>query len=99
MTNFFCFSDIPDFKLSATQVDVTTCLREKPRAVNLIDLERQNLPNVENLTNLGFFSVAANDDVYDDVKDTDVTKPRRVHSRRSRKLTGKSLFTQLWSDN
>jgi hypothetical protein len=46
-----------NFKAEASKVDIKTGNRDLPLTVNLLDLERQNLPNIDNLSQLGFFKL------------------------------------------
>ena len=50
-----------NFEAHASKVEVKTGNRDSPLAVDLLDLERENLPNLDNLSQLGFFKLFGQD--------------------------------------
>jgi hypothetical protein len=58
--HFLCLhfrSSNASFDIFASKVDTKTGPREQPTTINVVDLERDNLSNLDNLTDLGFFKL------------------------------------------
>ena len=47
--------------LFASKVETKTTERNQPSTVNIVNLERHNLPNIDNLDQLGFFKLLEDD--------------------------------------